>query len=46
MSTITETARECCEDDYESGCPCCVNECDECGEIHDEENITIKEGKQ
>lgn len=24
--------RECCEHDYESGCPCCIGECEKCAD--------------
>ena len=32
---ITHYAPKCCEHDYESGCPCCGNECDNCYEEQD-----------
>jgi hypothetical protein len=33
---ITLFAPKCCDHDYESGCACCLAECDEC---QDEQNI-------
>lgn len=33
---ITLFNPKCCEHDYESACPCCIGECDEC---QDEQNI-------
>ena len=32
---ITHYDPKCCDHDYESGCPCCFNECDNC---YEEEN--------
>jgi len=32
---ITHYDPKCCDHDYESGCPCCGNECDNC---YEEEN--------
>ena len=33
---ITHYDPKCCDHDYESGCACCLGDCDEC---HDEGNI-------
>jgi hypothetical protein len=33
---ITLFAPKCCDHDYESGCPCCGNNCDNC---YEEQNI-------
>jgi hypothetical protein len=28
-----EEKRECCEHEYESGCACCIGECENCVEV-------------
>jgi len=33
---ITHYDPKCCTHDYESGCPCCLGDCDDC---QDEQNI-------
>jgi len=35
---ITLRDPKCCSHDYESGCPCCLNDCEEC---QDEQNIQL-----
>lgn len=36
---VTHYAPKCCDHDYESGCACCLGDCDECAE--DVQNIQL-----
>lgn len=34
-----DAPQDCCDHEYESGCKCCMNECEQCSDIDDDDYL-------